>query len=480
MRKLWMFIFVLLFCLLLLSACDSKEPETVKTEPTESTTESAAQTTSQTELDTEKVPKPSKGDKTTEPTSEPAESDSLMSSIQEKLEQDQALCAVAYVGYCGGSFAEIQAGFETEGLLEALPILAMIEEDRFISNEGSELYLVVPREDVGLTVYEQVLDENGEALTYGEELYRSAQVEPLLLRGNVSDIFPNFVLLIEGQGGETMEYSPSLSLRDGMLNVETSLISDLTPYDVLEIYTGSEYGGEDPCMGRWFAEVPDSEGEAMILELVIGYDGLASYGYGPANTELYEFFEGEWWQTEEGNLCLSLSGGPVGDPEAQYDFYGEYQTECMEYSLNLTHVDGNSLLYGMEGGTINFSTSNTNALIGLWSTSAYDFQGDGYIYHDLELMGDHYCCLLIHNGEGTTYAAYDGTWEASDGKLSFDMKMYSGNNYLDSITQTMSGIYDAVIDPEGWLTLHYFSGDYLTEDMGEIGIQTFEPTVSYG
>ena len=480
MRKSWMFIFVLLFCLLILSACDSKEPKTGKTEPTESTSESATQTTSQTEVATEKVPKPSKGDKTTEPTSEPADSDSLMSSIQEKLEQDHALCAVAFVGYCDGSFAEIQKGFESEGVLEALPILAEIEEECFISNVGSELYLVVPREDVGLTVYEQVLDENGEALTYGEELYRSAQLEPLLLRGNVSDIFPNFVLLIEGQGGETMEYSPSLSLRDGMLNVETSLICDMTPYETLGIYTGPEYGGEDPCMGRWFAEVPNSEGEAMLLELVLGYEGVASYGYGPVNTELYEFFEGEWWQNEEGNLCLSLSGGPVGDPESQYDFYGEYQTECMEHSLNLTHVDGYSFLYGMEGGTINFCASNTNALIGLWSTSMYDFQGDGYIYHDLELMGDHYCCLLIHNGEGTTYAAYDGTWEASDGKLSFDMKMYSGNNYLGSITQTIGGIYDAVIDPDGWLTLHYLSGDYLTEAMSEIGIQTFEPTVSYG
>ena len=74
-----------------------------------------------------------------------------------------------------------------------------------------------------------ILDDNGEELTYGEELYRSAQLEPLLLRGNVSDILPNFVLLIEGQGGETMEYSPSLSLRDGMLNVETTAPSIKAP-----------------------------------------------------------------------------------------------------------------------------------------------------------------------------------------------------------------------------------------------------------
>lgn len=467
MRRFLSVLLAVLLCASAFNGCRSETiPETSK--PSE---------TQQDVVSTEKATKPLKEDNTdkTDP-----ESDSHMSAIQEKLRQDKALCAVAFVGYCGGTFEEIQEGFVTDGITNALPIVAEIEEEKLICCEGSELYLVVPRADVGITVLEQVFDQNTEELTYGETLYNQTEVAPLLLRGNISDIFPNLILRIEGQGGETLEYCPSLSLRDGMLNVDSSLICDMTPYEILGIYNGPDFGGEDLSMGRWFAEVPSSEGETMILELVLGYNGVASYGYGPENTELYEFFEGEWWQNEEGNLCLSLSGGPVGDPESQYDFYGEFQPDYMEHSLELTHVDGYSLLYGMEGEPINFCPSNTNALIGLWRTSAYDFQDDGYIYHDLELMGDDSCCLLIHDGEGTTYAAYDGTWEASDGKLSFDMKMYSGNNYLDSITQTMGGIYDAVIDADGWLTLHYISGDSLTEGMTDIGIQVFEPTVSYG
>ena len=156
-----------------------------------------------------------------------------MAEIQAKLQQDGALCAVAYVGYNGGSFAEIQQGFENDGLIEALPILAEIPEENFISVEGSELYLVIPRDDVGICVSEQFFDEETAELSYS--ITRSGyETDALLLRGNISDIFPNLSILIEGQGGETIEYSPSLSLMDGTLLVETSLICDLTPYEALK------------------------------------------------------------------------------------------------------------------------------------------------------------------------------------------------------------------------------------------------------
>ena len=61
------------------------------------------------------------------------------------------------------------------------------------------------------------------------------------------------------------------------------------------------------------------------------------------------------------------------------------------------------------------------------------------------------CNLLIHNGEGVTYAAYEGTWSLTDGLLDVQMQMFSGNNYLDSITQSIIGTYEPVIDADGWL-----------------------------
>ena len=35
-------------------------------------------------------------------------------------------------------------------------------------------------------------------------------------------------------------------------------------------------------------------------------------------------------------------------------------------------------------------------------------------------------------------------------KCIFHAEMFSGNNYLDSITQTLIGSYEPVIDADGW------------------------------
>ena len=463
---------ILALCAAFLAGCVWMPPEEPTAVPTSSGSE-ATETTLQTETSPSELT-------ATEATTESNVRDSQLAEMQDKLQQDQALCAVAYVGYCGGTFAEIQEGFVADGLTEVLPILSEIGEEHFFSNDGSELYLIIPGKDVGLTVMERSMDENTGETLYGDTLYSACEGLPLLLRGNISDIFPNLLLRIEGQGGETLEYCPSLNLRDGMLWAETSLISDMTPYEVLGIYTGPEYGGEDLLMGSWFTEAPNTAGDTMFLELILDYDGTAAYGYGPENAAFYEYFQGSW-QYKDGNiLCLSLYGGPLEDPDSQHDFYGEFQWEYIEHQLFLDHVNGSSLIYGLEGGSMVFCTSNEVALTSLWRTSQYDFRTEEYIYRDLELLSDGRCSYLIHNGEGVTYAAYEGTWSEDAGVLDFSVQMFSGNNYLEAIVQDLAGSYRAVLDADGWLTLHYISGDALTDYMYECGSELFEPTISYG
>ena len=458
-----------ILCILFLAGCTSER----LTETTASTTGATEETT----IQTQSTESPS----TEAPTQEPAENlaDSQLPEIQAKLQQDHALCAVAFVGYCGGTFQEIQEGFVTEGLTEVLPILSEIGEEHFFSNAGSELYLIVPNTDVGLRVTALSRDENTGETLYGDTLYTGSDGSPILLRGNVSDIFPNLSVLIEGQGGESLEYSPYLSLKDGMLWFDSLLLSDFTPYELLGIYTGPEYEGEDPLISSWFTETPNTAGETMILELVMKYDGSASYCYGPGNSEVYEFFEGNWFY-EGDRLCLSLFGGPLGQEAAQYTFYGEFRWEYREKKLLLHHVEGNSLIFGLEGGSMEFRGANQAVLIGLWSSTEYIFETDSNIYTDLELMGDSGCSLLIHNGNGTTYAAYEGTWSLSDGLLKLDVTMFSGNNYLDSITQSVTGTYEPMIDADGWLKLYLFQGDAMTSYMSQSGYDFFQPTIAYG
>lgn len=460
---------LLLLCVSVLIGCaDDKTAETMG-----ETNEKTSQTTEFTKNENTEASKAPAEELTEEATEFDA---TAMAEIQTKLHQDGALCAVAYVGYCGGSFAEVQTGFAADGLTEALPILTEVKEENFLSVEGSELYLIVPQDDVALTVYEQILEED--ALVCGATLY-TGSAEALLLRGNISDIFSNLVLLIEGRDGEALEYSPSLSMKNGMLNDGGSLICDMTPYELLGIYDGPETGGEDPRMGSWFAEVPNTAGDMMLLELVLSYDGAASYAYGAVNSELFESFEGQWYE-EDGKLVLELFGGLLYEPESAYEYNASFEFAYGDYCLSLTHVDGYSLVYGLEGGTISFASSNSYALIGQWSTSECDFRTNEYTYYDLDLMGDNLCNLLIHNGEGTTYAAYEGRWDVADGTLSLDLTMFSGNDFTDSSVQTFAGEYHAVIDADGWLTLHYIGGDGLTDYMSECGLEIFEPMVSYG
>ncbi len=464
MRK-WMIIFLaMLMFVSLLTGCPENRP--LQTQPTEQTTAAPAPT------EATKPSKPSKDDKTSETTEAPTEPAlSEMDVIQANLHEETALCAVAYVGNCGGSFADVQDGFVATGITEDLPMVAEVKEDRFFTNDGSELYLIIPRNDVGLTVYEQYVDNESGELACGEMLYSSDQCEPILLRGNISDIFSNFLLVIAGNGGETLEYSPQLSMMDGTVWIDTELIYDLTPYETLGIVPDSGFDTGASCMGSWYAEASNADGETMILELILGYNGEAAYGYGPAGSEFIEFFEGSWHEND-GKLVLELSGGSY-DAEP-YSIYAAYEFVCEEQTLTLTHSDGDGLT---NSDTITFTSANSHALIGLWTTSEYDFEGDTYTYYDIELMGDDKCNLLIHNGEGTTFAAYEGSWSFAENELSFYMQSYLNDADME---ENIGGVYRAKIDADGWLTLTNVSGYNFTELMSECGVQVFEPTVSYG
>ena len=157
---------------------------------------------------------------------------SVMEEIQRQLEEGNALCAIAFLGSCDGSFSEVQAYLEDSGMVDAYPILEGLSEDLFLETAGSELYLIVQREDVDISVYEQGMDpETGEMLT-GDLRAVFIAPAPFLLRCNISDIIPNILLTLGSTRGEKLEYSPFISLRDGSVSV-TEGILDLTDYSLI-------------------------------------------------------------------------------------------------------------------------------------------------------------------------------------------------------------------------------------------------------
>jgi hypothetical protein len=113
------------------------------------------------------------------------------------------LYAVAYLGY-----QEIDAqAYAAEGSLDLdqLPV-------HYLS--GGDWYLVIPRyQGMELSLYQNDLETMQSTL-----IYRDPDCQPFLLQCNVSDIFPDATIRLSYQG-ESMEFSPFLSLRDGALEI---------------------------------------------------------------------------------------------------------------------------------------------------------------------------------------------------------------------------------------------------------------------
>jgi hypothetical protein len=67
-------------------------------------------------------------------------------------------------------------------------------------------------------------------------LYR---ILPFFLNGNVSEIFPDFLIVAE-KDGKTVEYTPMLSGMDGKLVSDVDGVYDITPYEQMGDFIYSE------------------------------------------------------------------------------------------------------------------------------------------------------------------------------------------------------------------------------------------------
>ncbi len=142
---------------------------------------------------------------------------SSLKILRETLEQEDAVCGVAFFSYSEGEYSEVKTEWENSGLCETYPFLQDITEEQAILTDGGEWFLLVPvADDVKVSVYESTIDYEDFLLKPGKELYSSNSGTPILIRGNISDIYPSTIVILE-QGDVRVEYSPYLSLKDGEL-----------------------------------------------------------------------------------------------------------------------------------------------------------------------------------------------------------------------------------------------------------------------
>ncbi len=153
-----------------------------------------------------------------------------------------SMCGVVYIGFVEGEAGaeECISLFCNSGYAEDFGLSDIPESNVVDTGYANELYLIVPYdENATVSVNEWLLTEENDYMgENGQVFYRSEYGSPVLLKCNFSDIMPNSVVNIVDSEGNTLSWSPSISLKDGSVSrygVEDK-VYDFTAYIYNETY----------------------------------------------------------------------------------------------------------------------------------------------------------------------------------------------------------------------------------------------------
>ena len=274
--------------------------------------------------------------------------DPALTQLRQELTDSGAVCAVGYLGL-------LPEGGDPKDLLpqDQYPFLA---DAPVVTHEGSQVFCLVPQSaDTAVTVQAYLCDEsNGYAGEVGDTLYESQEGQPLILVCNQNDVIPNLVVTLTESDGTTTSYSPALELCGGTVFVPAGMtIRDISDYDAV-----SQQEPAAPSVdftGTW-AAYEDFSGAQVVLKMTFSEDGTARYTCGYAQSEVLSDYHGTWYQITEngtypaGSVLLELTDAMSGDT-----FFGVYTVTAESGTITLTHVSGNTLLYGYDGKGVTFS-----------------------------------------------------------------------------------------------------------------------------
>lgn len=103
---------------------------------------------------------------------------------------------------------------------------------KVVSLPGEEVYLLVPGSDhFKISIYEVIWgDDTADGMPQrGELIYEAGRGEPVIVKGNQSDIVSNIEVSMRANGKEVI-YNPSLSLEDGKVSTSNKVV-DFTRYN---------------------------------------------------------------------------------------------------------------------------------------------------------------------------------------------------------------------------------------------------------
>lgn len=155
-----------------------------------------------------------------------------LKKIKDRATKKKASISIAYIGFYSGDLKTIQTELKKNGISDELPFISNIKENTFLTQEGDETYIIIPNDNIHIDVHSCHFDFDGNFII--DDLIKSFK-EPFILKGNISDIMPNYYLKVYKGKKIILEYSPCLSLMDGKLS-KAKGIYDITPYDKLPFF----------------------------------------------------------------------------------------------------------------------------------------------------------------------------------------------------------------------------------------------------
>ena len=390
--------------------------------------------------------------------------------IQQRILDENCLMAVAYLGSFEGDYVQVTDFLEESGAMEALPVLQLLNKERYVEAQGSELYLVVPGEGVKLTVSDYVFDMTTGVGATDEVRLTEKSGLPILLKGNVSDIMPNLMVAAEKDGAMPVLYNPCRSLMDGSLQGAAGVL-DISPYSILGVEKEAE---SVPFTGDWLCLADTFQGYDLQLFLSIFPDGHATYYYGMPESEVAESFEGTWTVVGD-SLTLDLYGGPIAYGNDTPRHYSK-KVECAwGYNgtvFSLLHRGGDPFFEGGDGMMFDFTHNFDPApYLGYWETYKENAQTGNVVYYNVmfDINGKAYYSVSDVNGAYLIMS--EGGWFVQNGELTLELSLYGGTEYSAGRT-AVGGRYAIVNNGDGSLTLTLLSGDALTYYMEEDGVDT--------
>ncbi len=157
---------------------------------------------------------------TEEPTPEPSlagETPSSWEDLQRTLYETDSFCAALYLGRSSASLSDALPGLLSQHGLDGIAYLTDIAISNCVEQPGDEVFILIPRGDKTLSLYNYVLETRGSYDAYpGALLYSAGAHGAVAVRCNESDVRPNVLAVFSGLDGE-QSFSPRITLADDTL-----------------------------------------------------------------------------------------------------------------------------------------------------------------------------------------------------------------------------------------------------------------------